>query len=63
MFLVRKLKEKKSLQCPRLSWEGSVELHSKEIGWDDLEWVSLTEDRGRWQAVLDTVMKRVLHKV
>jgi hypothetical protein len=33
----------------------------REIGWEDVEWVQLAEDRGQWQAVVNAVMKfRVL---
>jgi hypothetical protein len=32
-----------------------------EIGWGSVEWVHLAQDRGRWRAVVNTVMNlRVL---
>jgi hypothetical protein len=28
----------------------------REIGWEDIEWVKLAQDRGQWQAVVNAVM-------
>jgi hypothetical protein len=27
----------------------------REIGWEDIKWVQLTQDRGQWQAVVSAV--------
>jgi hypothetical protein len=27
-----------------------------EIGWEDVDWINLAQDRDRWQAVVNTVM-------
>jgi hypothetical protein len=29
----------------------------KEIGWEDVDWMLLAEDRGQWHAVVNMVMK------
>jgi phenylalanine-4-hydroxylase len=28
----------------------------KEIGWDDMDWIHLSEDRNQWQAFMNTAM-------
>jgi len=29
----------------------------REIGWEDVDWMRLAQDRDHWQAVVNTVMK------
>jgi hypothetical protein len=29
----------------------------KEIGWDNMDWINLAQDRDRWRALVNTVMK------
>jgi hypothetical protein len=31
-------------------------MDGKEIVWEDVGWIHLSQDRDRWQAVVDTVM-------
>jgi hypothetical protein len=31
-------------------------MYFKEIGWEDVEWIHLAEDRDQWQADVNTVM-------
>jgi hypothetical protein len=28
----------------------------REIGWDDMDWIELAQDRNRWRALVNTVM-------
>jgi hypothetical protein len=27
----------------------------KEIGWDGMDWINLTQDRDQWRALLNTI--------
>ena len=36
--------------------EGHYEIRLKETGLDVLEWIELARDRGKWQALVYTVM-------
>jgi hypothetical protein len=37
-------------------WEGGIRMDVREFGWEGVEWIQLAQDRGRWRAVLYTVM-------
>jgi hypothetical protein len=28
-----------------------------EVGWEDVDWINLAQDRGQWEAVVNMVMK------
>jgi hypothetical protein len=46
-FLVRKTEGKKPLGRPRSRWEGNIKVDLREIGWDDMEWIHLAQDRDK----------------
>jgi hypothetical protein len=51
---------KRPLGRPRYRWEDGIRMGFGEIDWG-IEWIHLAKDRGRWRAVVNTVMKlRVL---
>jgi hypothetical protein len=29
----------------------------RQIGWDGIDWIDLTQDRDQWRALVNTVMK------
>ena len=47
---------KTPLARPRLRWEDNIQMDLKEIGWD-VEWINMAQDRDRWRAGVDTVIK------
>jgi hypothetical protein len=46
--LVGKPEGKRPLGRPRYRWEDMVRMDLREIGWEDVEWVQLTQDKGQW---------------
>jgi hypothetical protein len=34
-----------------------------EIGWDDMDWIDLAQDRDQWKALVNTVMKFVFIRI
>lgn len=56
-----KLQRKGPLGRPSSIWDDNIKIDVQEVGWEDVEWSSLAQDRDKWQAVLNTVMNlRVL---
>jgi hypothetical protein len=59
--LVGKPEGKMPLERQRRIWEDGIRMGLREIGWGGVEWIHLAQDRDRWRAVVNAVMKlRVL---
>jgi hypothetical protein len=41
---------------PRRRWEDNIKLDHGEIGFGDVDWIHLAQDRDRWRALVNTVM-------
>jgi hypothetical protein len=54
--LVGKPEGKRPLEGPRHRWEYGIKMVLREIGWGDVEWIHLAQDRDRWQALENAVM-------
>jgi hypothetical protein len=35
----------------------NIKTNLREIGWDDMDWIDLAQDRDQWRALVNTVMK------
>jgi hypothetical protein len=55
-FLVGKPEGKRALERPRHTWEDGIRMDLRETGWGNVEWIQLARDRGRWRALVITVM-------
>jgi hypothetical protein len=55
-ILVGKPEGKISLGRPRRRWADSIMTDLREIGWDGMDWIDLTQDRDQWRALVNTVM-------
>jgi hypothetical protein len=59
--LVGKSEGKRPLERPRRRWKDGIRMDLTEIGWGVVEWIHLAQDRDRWRALVNEVMKlRVL---
>jgi hypothetical protein len=59
--LVGNPKGRRPLGRPRRRWENGIKMDLGETGWGSVDWIQLAEDRDRWRAVVNVVMKlRVL---
>jgi len=49
-------------KCPvgrsRHRCKDNIGMNLREIGWEGMDWIHMTQDRDQWQAVVNTVMNR-----
>jgi hypothetical protein len=55
-ILVGKPEGKIPLGRPRRRLVDSIKMDLREIGWDDMDWIDLAQDRDQWRALVNTVM-------
>jgi ribosome biogenesis protein Nip4 len=55
-ILVRRPEGRRPLGRPRRRWEDNIKMDLREMGFGDVEWIHLAQDRDRWRAVVNTVM-------
>jgi hypothetical protein len=47
---------RRPLGRPRRRWEDNIKVDLWEIGFGDVDWINLAQDRDRWRALVNTVM-------
>jgi hypothetical protein len=55
-ILVGKPEGKRLLGRPRHRWVDNIKMDLREIGYDDMDWSDLAQDRDQWRALVNTVM-------
>jgi hypothetical protein len=55
-ILVERPEGRRPLGRPRRRWEDSIKIDVREIGFGDVDWIYLAQDRGRWRDLVNTVM-------
>jgi hypothetical protein len=55
-ILVGRPEGRRSLGRPRRGWEDNIRMDLGEIGFEDVDWINLAQDRDRWRALVNTVM-------
>jgi hypothetical protein len=54
--LVGKPEGKRPLWRPRHRWENNIKLDIQEVGCGGMDWIELSQNWDRWQALVNTVM-------
>jgi hypothetical protein len=54
-LLVEKPEGKGSLGGPRHRWVDYIRMGLVEVGWVDVDWSGLVQDRDRWRALVNSV--------
>jgi hypothetical protein len=47
---------KRPLGRPRRRWVDNIKIVLREIGWDDMDWIDLAQNRDQWRVLVNTVM-------
>jgi hypothetical protein len=55
-ILVERPEGRRPLGRPRRRWEDNIKMDLGEIGFEDVDWIYLAQDRDRWRALVNTVM-------
>jgi hypothetical protein len=55
-ILVGRPKGRRPLERPRRRWEDNIKMDLREIGFGDVDWIHLAQDRNRWRALVHTAM-------
>jgi hypothetical protein len=55
-LLVGKLEGKRPLGRPRRMWVDNIRMDLGEVGWSDVDWIGLVQDRNRCRALVDSVL-------
>ena len=53
----RNLRERDRFVRPRRTWEYNVKMDVQKLGYGSMDWIELAQDRDRWGALMNTVMK------
>jgi hypothetical protein len=54
-LLVVKLERRTPLGRPRRGWLDNIRMNLVEVGWSDVDWIGLAQDRDRWRALVNLV--------
>jgi hypothetical protein len=55
-LLVGKPEGKRPLGSPRRRWVDNTRMDLGEVGWGDVGWIGLAQDRNRWRALVNSVL-------
>ena len=47
---------KRPLGRPRHRWEDNIKMYLSEVGCGCMDWIKLSQDRDRWQELVNAVM-------
>jgi predicted membrane protein len=56
ILLVGKPEGKRPLRRQRRRWVDNIRMDLGEVGWDDVDWIGLAQDRNRWRALVNSVL-------
>jgi hypothetical protein len=55
-FIGGKPEGKRPLGRPRRRWVDNIRMDLEELGWGDVDWIGLAQNRNRWRALGNWVL-------
>jgi hypothetical protein len=55
-LLVGNAEGTRPLGRPRRRWVDNIRMDLREVGWGDVDWIGLAQDRNRWRALVNSVL-------
>jgi hypothetical protein len=55
-LVVGKPERKRPLEIPKRRWVDNIGMDLVEVGWGDVDWIGLAQDRDRWRALVNSVL-------
>jgi hypothetical protein len=55
-LLMGKPEGKRPLGRARCRWVDNIRMDLGEVGWGDVDWIGLAQDRNRWRALVNSVL-------
>jgi hypothetical protein len=55
-LMVGKPEGEKQLGSPKQRWMDNIKMDFLEVGWGDMDWIGLVQDRNRWRALVNSVL-------
>jgi hypothetical protein len=62
-LLVGKPEGKRPLGSRRRRWVDNIRMDLGEVGWGDVDWIGLVQDRNRWRALVNSVLNLRVYQV
>jgi hypothetical protein len=47
---------RRPLGRPRRRWLDNIGMDLVEVGWGDVDWIGLAQDRDRWRALVNSIL-------
>jgi hypothetical protein len=47
---------RRQIRRPRCRWLDNIMMDLVEVGWGDVDWIGLAQDRDRWRALVNLVL-------
>jgi hypothetical protein len=51
-----KARGKETTRKTKTRWVDNIRMNLGEVGWGDVEWIELAQDRNRWRALVNSVL-------
>jgi hypothetical protein len=55
-LLVGNPEEKRPLGRPRCRWVDNIKTNLGEVGWGDVDWIGLAQDKDKWRVLVNSIM-------